>query len=255
MDILKKQIFIVLVGIHFSFPFFLKFTNFKGIVLWELATKQEPYQGLNPPDIILGVTKQFLRPPIPQDCHPLYVELMKDCWAQEASTRPSFIEILQRLELLDPEKNKDDFNENSRMEEISDVTPMNLTTQFQTVKAFRPMKWQIDPTQLKFLEDFREASNANFYKGIYNNNPVIIKVLKEPQEPNENFDEKEFQIELDILRFENLFINSKCSPLFSFSLVLFEVIILHIFLDIAKNPNMLLSLKVNQIFMKYWNLI
>lgn len=36
-----------------------------GVVLWELLTRAEPYQGKRKPEIFLGVTKQGMRPMIP----------------------------------------------------------------------------------------------------------------------------------------------------------------------------------------------
>ena len=39
-----------------------------GIVLWELATREEVYQGLETTQIIAKVANESLRPPVPQDC-------------------------------------------------------------------------------------------------------------------------------------------------------------------------------------------
>jgi serine/threonine protein kinase len=68
-----------------------------GVVLWELITRQEPYKGLNKPDIIVGVVSNELRPPLFPDMEPLIVELIQVCWAQDPDERPDFQTIVDRL--------------------------------------------------------------------------------------------------------------------------------------------------------------
>lgn len=66
-----------------------------GIVLWEIVTRNEVYEGLTAAQIIARVVKSGLRPVAPPDC-PLS-DLMQACWAQDPSDRPSFKEILKIL--------------------------------------------------------------------------------------------------------------------------------------------------------------
>ncbi|CAB9497840.1 Ephrin type-B receptor 3 (Fragment) [Seminavis robusta] len=66
-----------------------------GIVLWELATREEVYQGLETTQIIAKVANESLRPPVPQDCP--WKELMVKCWEENPLDRLEFTEIVQQL--------------------------------------------------------------------------------------------------------------------------------------------------------------
>ncbi|XAR61597.1 Dual-specificity kinase [Bertholletia excelsa] len=69
-----------------------------GIVLWELLTRQLPYDGLTPLQAAIGVVQEGLRPPIPKHTHPKMVEVIERCWAQDPSLRPEFSEIIEMLQ-------------------------------------------------------------------------------------------------------------------------------------------------------------
>lgn len=69
-----------------------------GIVLWELATREEVYQGLETTQIIAKVANENLRPPIPEDCP--WKELMIQCWAENPNDRLEFNEIVDQLSAL-----------------------------------------------------------------------------------------------------------------------------------------------------------
>jgi hypothetical protein len=69
-----------------------------GIVLWELATREEVYQGLETLQIIAKVANENLRPPIPQDCP--WKDLMVKCWAENPADRLEFREIVVQLNEL-----------------------------------------------------------------------------------------------------------------------------------------------------------
>jgi hypothetical protein len=66
-----------------------------------MASRQEPYSGFSKPQIIVGVTEKMLRPAMENlNCPFAYNQLMSDCWTQEPGKRPSFTEILHRLEQI-----------------------------------------------------------------------------------------------------------------------------------------------------------
>ena len=73
-----------------------------GLLLWELLTRSRPFDGMNPHWVAQSVINEELRPPINEsDNWPVqYLTLMKECWAQDHRFRPSFKEILLKLELL-----------------------------------------------------------------------------------------------------------------------------------------------------------
>lgn len=66
-----------------------------GIVLWEIFSRQEVYEGYSAAQIISKVAHEGLRPRIPPGslCGPL----MAECWSQDASDRPGFPRILKVL--------------------------------------------------------------------------------------------------------------------------------------------------------------
>ena len=71
-----------------------------GIVLWELATRREVYEGLESTQIIAMVANDHLRPEIPPGCP--WNELMVKCWNEVPNERPQFEEIVKELNRLKP---------------------------------------------------------------------------------------------------------------------------------------------------------
>jgi hypothetical protein len=69
-----------------------------GIVLWELATREEVYQGLETTQIIAKVANENLRPPVPLDCP--WKDIMVKCWAENPQDRLEFSDIVQELETV-----------------------------------------------------------------------------------------------------------------------------------------------------------
>lgn len=69
-----------------------------GIVLWEIATDDVPYSHLDSSEIIGQVLGNDLRPPIPIDLNPGMRDLIKQCWDRNPNVRPSFDEIVQRIQ-------------------------------------------------------------------------------------------------------------------------------------------------------------
>mmetsp|Transcript_20300 Transcript_20300/g.22563 ORF Transcript_20300/g.22563 Transcript_20300/m.22563 type:complete len:723 (+) Transcript_20300:44-2212(+) len=70
------------------------------IVLWEMVSRSDPFSGMPPFQVIFAVGTQGARPTIPQHCNPDYQKLMEDCWQEEPANRPTFNDILDRLEKL-----------------------------------------------------------------------------------------------------------------------------------------------------------
>ena len=75
-----------------------------GIILWELATREEVYQGLETTQIIAKVANENLRPPVPQDCP--WKEIMVKCWAENPLDRLEFSEIVEGFNSIDLELKK-----------------------------------------------------------------------------------------------------------------------------------------------------
>lgn len=69
-----------------------------GVILWELLTRQCPYDKLSPIQCALAVLQRDQRPPIPKWCPPSFYALIKKCWKQDPEERPQFQDILVLLE-------------------------------------------------------------------------------------------------------------------------------------------------------------
>eukprot|EP01103_Thecamoeba_quadrilineata_P008678 TRINITY_DN1840_c0_g1_i1.p1 TRINITY_DN1840_c0_g1~~TRINITY_DN1840_c0_g1_i1.p1 ORF type:complete len:740 (-),score=99.37 TRINITY_DN1840_c0_g1_i1:96-2315(-) len=70
-----------------------------GIILWEILTKEMPYNKLKPLQIV-RLLDRGERPPIPAHCDPAYKLLITDSWAEDFTKRPSFQEIENRLKAM-----------------------------------------------------------------------------------------------------------------------------------------------------------
>ncbi len=66
------------------------------ILVWELLTRQRPYTNIDPLRLTMEVAKG-MRPTLPRSGDPKLVDLMKRCWDDDPSARPSFAKILSEL--------------------------------------------------------------------------------------------------------------------------------------------------------------
>mmetsp|Transcript_4248 Transcript_4248/g.8129 ORF Transcript_4248/g.8129 Transcript_4248/m.8129 type:complete len:1135 (+) Transcript_4248:233-3637(+) len=66
-----------------------------GIILWELATREEVYRDLEGTQIIARVANDGLRPPVPEESP--FADLMVNCWCENPTDRLSFKEIVKEL--------------------------------------------------------------------------------------------------------------------------------------------------------------
>mmetsp|Transcript_81782 Transcript_81782/g.187127 ORF Transcript_81782/g.187127 Transcript_81782/m.187127 type:complete len:623 (+) Transcript_81782:42-1910(+) len=72
-----------------------------GIVMWELAARNIPYEGLPQPLITMRVVKDQMRPSFDDHHSPEgFAKLAQECWAQSASERPSARDVMVSLRKL-----------------------------------------------------------------------------------------------------------------------------------------------------------
>jgi Protein tyrosine and serine/threonine kinase len=90
-----------------------------GIILWELATREEVYQGLETTQIIAKVANENLRPPVPMDCP--WKDIMVTCWAENPLDRLEFSEIVEAFTDL-----KKKFDETSASEKAANCDSKGL---------------------------------------------------------------------------------------------------------------------------------
>ncbi|ETW03145.1 TKL/DRK protein kinase [Aphanomyces invadans] len=71
-----------------------------GIVLTELETRQTPYHDIDQTGlkVMLRVAKDGLRPSLPPTCLPRRRQLIQDCLLDHPGSRPTFLEVLHRLQ-------------------------------------------------------------------------------------------------------------------------------------------------------------
>lgn len=68
-----------------------------GVILWELATLQQPWSGMNPLQVVGAVGFQNRRLPIPDFVDPAIGAIIQSCWHNNPRLRPSFSEIMAQL--------------------------------------------------------------------------------------------------------------------------------------------------------------
>ncbi|KAJ4459193.1 putative ubiquitin carboxyl-terminal hydrolase 44 [Paratrimastix pyriformis] len=68
-----------------------------GVILYELLTRELPYPGLHPIEVIKGVTAAHLRPKLNVEIPPALANLLERCWAEAPTARPSFVEVVAEL--------------------------------------------------------------------------------------------------------------------------------------------------------------
>ncbi|XP_042468008.1 probable serine/threonine-protein kinase SIS8 [Zingiber officinale] len=71
-----------------------------GVILWELCTLQQPWEGLNPMQVVGAVGFQDRCLDIPDDIDPIIAGIIKKCWQINPKMRPSFSEIMAALRPL-----------------------------------------------------------------------------------------------------------------------------------------------------------
>mmetsp|Transcript_29576 Transcript_29576/g.62857 ORF Transcript_29576/g.62857 Transcript_29576/m.62857 type:complete len:940 (+) Transcript_29576:1-2820(+) len=77
-----------------------------GVLLYEVQTRREPYDGERLEDVLAEVSKQasetgrLKRPSIPSSTPAEMAVLMRDCWHEDPALRPHFEEVCRRLETL-----------------------------------------------------------------------------------------------------------------------------------------------------------
>ncbi|KAH6808604.1 PAS domain-containing protein tyrosine kinase family protein [Perilla frutescens var. frutescens] len=68
-----------------------------GVVLWELVTQKIPWENLNSMQVIGAVGFMNQRLDIPNDVDPQWASIIESCWNSEPRSRPSFLELVDKL--------------------------------------------------------------------------------------------------------------------------------------------------------------
>ncbi len=68
--------------------------------MWELLTRQQPYETLSPAAVAVAVIRDQLRPTVPEDAPADFTTLITNCWHYDSGIRPTFLEIMTRLSAI-----------------------------------------------------------------------------------------------------------------------------------------------------------
>ncbi|KAH0788075.1 TKL family protein kinase [Histomonas meleagridis] len=85
------------------------------ILLWEMLTEETPFEGLTLFQIMLGVTQNNQRPPLPDDVPDGLRQLIENCWENDPKDRPTFSEVFQSF------KNHEAFFENTDFDKVDEI--------------------------------------------------------------------------------------------------------------------------------------
>ena len=79
-----------------------------GVVLWELLTKEVPFNGIEGFQVAWLVVEKGERLMIPSSCPPSFGKLMEKCWLVDPKLRPSFKQILNQLKTMSEDESLSD---------------------------------------------------------------------------------------------------------------------------------------------------
>ncbi|XP_060683285.1 mitogen-activated protein kinase kinase kinase 20-like isoform X1 [Hemiscyllium ocellatum] len=71
-----------------------------GVVLWEMLTREIPFNGLEGLQVAWLVVEKNERLTIPKGCPASFAELLHQCWETDPKKRPSFKQVLGILEIM-----------------------------------------------------------------------------------------------------------------------------------------------------------
>lgn len=79
-----------------------------GVIAWELVTLKTPYEGIHQLKMANGIARGSLRLEFPETAPSQIINLSNICWNMQAAERPSFSDLIirierMRLEMLGPQ--------------------------------------------------------------------------------------------------------------------------------------------------------
>lgn len=140
-----------------------------GVVLWELLTREQPYDKRNTQVKLINAIESGLRPSIPPKTPGRLVRLIEACWVKEAEARPSFDVVVSELTAM--EVMKVDMAQISRVELTVEAGPSGPERKER--KA-----WMVDFNELKLQKIIGHGAFGEVWQGLFRGKKVAIKMLK-----------------------------------------------------------------------------
>jgi len=72
-----------------------------GICLWEMCTRDKPYQNMTTPQVVIAVAIEGHRLPISESLRDDFRKMIRDCWHTEPRFRPLFSGLADSLERME----------------------------------------------------------------------------------------------------------------------------------------------------------
>ncbi|XP_005113408.1 mitogen-activated protein kinase kinase kinase 20, partial [Aplysia californica] len=79
-----------------------------GVVLWELLTKEVPFNGIEGFQVAWLVVEKGERLMVPSSCPPSFGKLMEQCWQLDPKLRPTFKQVLSHLKSMSEDESLPD---------------------------------------------------------------------------------------------------------------------------------------------------
>jgi len=83
-----------------------------GIVMVELLTRDDPFPTMDTVHVAIGVTRDNMVHPIPENTPPKVANLLKSCWERDPAKRPEFERLHYVLEELQQDADNEDYYQN-----------------------------------------------------------------------------------------------------------------------------------------------
>ena len=111
-----------------------------GIILYEVYSRRDPYEGENPRHVLRLVADKAVnkRPPVPKACPSQVQSLMSDCLEADPKQRPTFEEIDTRLKRADVKNVEPGMNLSKASISLFDIFPRHIAESLRDGRTVEP---------------------------------------------------------------------------------------------------------------------
>jgi guanylate cyclase, other len=111
-----------------------------GILLYEVYSRKDPYEGEDPMEVMRLVADPSVRkrPPVPRYTPSQIESLMKECLDEDPATRPTFEEVDIRVKRIDAETVNPSGSTKSANISLFDIFPRHIAETLQAGRTVEP---------------------------------------------------------------------------------------------------------------------